>query len=84
MKKQFDNLQPFEKRVVVGVAAMFFIVLNFFSGTLIRGVTKFPPVGSVFDGKLQSIIIILYLRGKISRSEIMITACYQYLQMEVG
>lgn len=29
MKKQFDNLRPFEKRVVVAVAAMFFIVMNF-------------------------------------------------------
>ena len=29
MKKYFDNLRPFEKRVVVGVAAMFFVVMNF-------------------------------------------------------
>jgi hypothetical protein len=29
VKKQFDNLRPFEKRVVVGVAAMFFVVMNF-------------------------------------------------------
>ena len=29
MKKQFDNLRPFEKRVVVGVAALFFVVMNF-------------------------------------------------------
>ena len=29
MKKQWDNLRPFEKRVVVAVAAMFFIVMNF-------------------------------------------------------
>ena len=29
MKKYFDNLRPFEKRVVVAVAAMFFIVMNF-------------------------------------------------------
>jgi hypothetical protein len=29
LKKQFDNLRPFEKRVVVGVAALFFIVMNF-------------------------------------------------------
>ncbi len=28
MKKYFDNLRPFEKRVVVVVAAMFFIVMN--------------------------------------------------------
>ena len=25
----WDNLRPFEKRVVVGVAALFFVVLNF-------------------------------------------------------
>ena len=28
MKKQFDSLRPFEKRVVVGVAVMLFVVLN--------------------------------------------------------
>ena len=29
MKGYWDNLRPFEKRVVVGVGALFFIVLNF-------------------------------------------------------
>jgi hypothetical protein len=29
LKKWFDTLRPFEKRVVVGVAAMFFVVMNF-------------------------------------------------------
>jgi len=29
MKGYWDNLRPFEKRVVVGVGTLFFIVLNF-------------------------------------------------------
>lgn len=29
MKKHFDSLQPLEKRVVVGVGVVFFVVLNF-------------------------------------------------------
>ena len=29
MKGYWENLRPFEKRVVVGVGALFFVVLNF-------------------------------------------------------